>query len=48
MVFLPASYQGIKIDGVQEGRNGGGRMANIGNPKLTAHLERNNWTYWPA
>jgi hypothetical protein len=37
--FLPASYQGIKIDGVQE-RSGGGRMANIGNPRLTAELQR--------
>ena len=37
--FLPASYQGTKIDGVQA-RNGGGRMANIGNPKLSAELQR--------
>lgn len=37
--FLPASYQGIKIDGVQE-RDGGGRMANIGNAKLSAELQR--------
>jgi len=37
--FLPASYQGIKIDGVQE-KDGGGRMANIGNAKLNAELQR--------
>ncbi len=37
--FLPASFQGIKIDGVQE-RDGGGRMANIGNAKLSTELQR--------
>jgi hypothetical protein len=37
--FLPASYQGTRIDGGGP-RAGGGRIANIENPKLTAQLQR--------
>jgi hypothetical protein len=36
--FLPASYQGTRIDGA--GPKGGGRVANIENPRLTAELQR--------
>ena len=35
--FLPASFQGTKIDGVQE-RSGGGRIANIDNPKALGRI----------
>ena len=37
--FLPASYQGTRIEGGGP-RQGGGRVANIENPKLTAELQR--------
>jgi len=37
--FLPASYQGTRIDGAG-GRQGGGHVANIDNPKLLADLQR--------
>jgi hypothetical protein len=37
--FLPASYQGTKIDG-SGARRGGGQMANIANPKLAIELQR--------
>ena len=37
--FLPASYQGTKIDGGGP-KQAGGRVANIVNPKLTAELQR--------
>ena len=37
--FLPASYQGTKIDGGGP-KQGGGRIANIENPKLSAELQR--------
>jgi hypothetical protein len=37
--FLPASYQGTKIEGVGGGK-GGNQVANIENPKLTAQLQR--------
>jgi hypothetical protein len=37
--FLPASYQGTRIDGGGP-RQGGGKVANIVNPKLTAELQR--------
>ena len=37
--FLPASYQGTQIDGGGP-RQGGGRVANIENPKLSAELQR--------
>jgi hypothetical protein len=36
--FLPASYQGTRIDGV--GGKAGNQVANIENPKLTAELQR--------
>ncbi|MFO0919115.1 MAG: DUF1501 domain-containing protein [Planctomycetaceae bacterium] len=35
--FLPASYQGTRVEG---GRKGGGQVANIANPKLGSELQR--------
>jgi hypothetical protein len=35
--FLPAAYQGTRLDGI--GPKGGGRIANIGNPKLAIELQ---------
>lgn len=37
--FLPAAYQGTKIGG-EGGKRGGGEVANLANPRLTAELQR--------
>ncbi|MGH7139629.1 MAG: DUF1501 domain-containing protein [Pirellulales bacterium] len=37
--FLPAAYQGTKIGG-DGGKRGGGQVANLANPRLTADLQR--------
>ena len=37
--FLPAAYQGTKIGG-EGGKRGGGQVANLANPRLTADLQR--------
>lgn len=38
--FLPASFQGTKIDGGGGRKGGGARVANIDNPKLSDELQR--------